>query len=444
LFVAVVLGGGTAALAAAGVFRTGTPVGSNVPSDPRVQDGLAVGSSVRLLPLSVTDLGGAPAWGLRYMRTSRGLACLQYGRVVAGMIGALGEDGAFSNDGRFHPFSVNYEQGIPGSGCSDLDTRGGAVFNAIIQRIPASGMDGSCYPRQPSPPRGAPSPPRLEICPAKDLRDLYFGLLGPDAASISYRTPAGQVVSERTAGPNGAYLIVGSPTAQVCSTKTILGHGFHSCGNGSFSTPSLQSYGVIRSVTYRNGTTCTPATKRTGCPPVGFSTAPAPQFTSSEVRAPIKVTASLGWRSCTNGETVRPCRSKPPAGYRLTPAGKVTYYGRTALAPPGGFPQVRVTVTFTSRVAVTNIDSAYTFLWRLTPVNPHACQVGPLGGRYVTSKDLRVGQPVTDQIFADQLCPGTIDGSITLNTAKGPATDLGLTGPQGNAIPVSDFNLRAP
>ncbi len=444
LVVLLVLGGATAALAAAGVFRTGTPVGANVPANPRVQDGLAIGSSVRLLPLSVSDPGGGPAWGLRYMRTTRGLACLQYGRVLDGKIGALGEDGAFSNDGRFHSFSVNYEQGGLGSGCSDLDTRGGAVFNSIVQRIPAGALDGSCYPTKPSPPPGALSPPRLEICPAGDLRDLYFGLLGPDAVSISYKTAAGQAVTERTAGPNGAYLIVGSPTPQACWSVEFRGRVYHPCGNGGTSSASLQSYGVIRSVTYRDGRTCRPATEPSGCPPVGYTTAPARQFTSSEVRAPISVSTSLGWRYCTNGNTTQPCRGKPPAGYHLTPAAAVTAYGRTANAPPGGFPQIQVAVTFSSRVAITNIDSAYSFYWQLTPANTHACQVGALAGRYLTREDLRAGQRVTEQIFVDQACPGTIHGSITLNTAKGPATDLGLIGPQGNAIPVGNFTLRVP
>jgi hypothetical protein len=380
------------------------------------------------------------------MRTTRGLACLQYGRVLNGTIGALGQDGAFSNDGRFHAFSVNYEQEFAGLGCSDLDTHGGAVFNAIVQKIPASAFLGSCYPTKPSFPRGFPAPARLEICPARDLRDLYFGLLGPDAVSISYKTAAGKLATERTAGLNGAYLIVGAPTSQACWSVDIDGRVVHPCGNGSTSRPDLQSYGVIRSVTYRDRRTCRPATEPSGCPPVGYNTTPVQHFTASEVRTTISVRTSLGWRYCTDGRTPQPCRGTPPPGYHLTPA----FHGAVNDDPPGGRPQIRAVVTFTSRVAITNIDSAYTFNWRLTPVPGEAsnradCQIGDLDTTgNVTHEDLRVGQRVTEDIFADQLCSGTMHGSVTLNTVTGPATNLGVLGPQGRGIPVGDFSFRVP
>ena len=143
----VVLGcGTTGALAAAGVFKTGTAVGPDVPSNANALLGVAVPSSVRVLPRSVSDPAGGGSWGLRFQRTTRGLVCLQYGRLVGGRIGVLGEDGIFENDGRFHPLATNYYSQY-GGGCADADTRGDAVFNTLVEKVPLAGLqsDGFCF-----------------------------------------------------------------------------------------------------------------------------------------------------------------------------------------------------------------------------------------------------------------------------------------------------------
>src|ERR1700691_4973666 len=57
------LGGATGALAAAGVFRSGTPVGANVPPTPHALDGVAIRGSAHLLSLAVSDPQGGPPWG---------------------------------------------------------------------------------------------------------------------------------------------------------------------------------------------------------------------------------------------------------------------------------------------------------------------------------------------------------------------------------------------
>jgi hypothetical protein len=38
-------------------------------------------SSVRLLALCVADPDGSPPWGLRMIKTTRGLMCVQVGRI---------------------------------------------------------------------------------------------------------------------------------------------------------------------------------------------------------------------------------------------------------------------------------------------------------------------------------------------------------------------------
>ncbi|MGA2925881.1 MAG: hypothetical protein ABSG43_07780 [Solirubrobacteraceae bacterium] len=45
-------------------------------------------------------------------------------------------------------------------------------------------------------------------CPTQETRDVYFGLLGPETASLSYVSGGGRTVTVPTVGPDGAYLIV--------------------------------------------------------------------------------------------------------------------------------------------------------------------------------------------------------------------------------------------
>src|SRR4051812_29348063 len=94
------------ALAATGVLQiqSGDPVEPHrVERDAAHGIGVPVGATARLLDLRVPDPAGGPHWGLRMVTTSRGLGCLQLGRVVGGELGVLGQDGIENDDGRFHP-----------------------------------------------------------------------------------------------------------------------------------------------------------------------------------------------------------------------------------------------------------------------------------------------------------------------------------------------------
>jgi hypothetical protein len=75
----------------------------------------------------------------------------------------------------------------------------GSEFRAAAQRARTS------YEHAPGP-----------VCPPSDLRNIYYGLLGPDAISISYPDPSGRLVSEKTVGAQGAYLALGAPTKFEC------------------------------------------------------------------------------------------------------------------------------------------------------------------------------------------------------------------------------------
>jgi hypothetical protein len=237
---------GTGAALAAGILLSGTPVGPQVAPTPTAGYGAANPASTTLLPLHVADPAGGLPWGLRTVRTTRDDVCLQVGRLADGTIGALGEDGSFGNDQRFHPFSDNYQDP---EGCVPLDADGHGFTNAVIWGLPTSAMaGGGCladFSRR-----------RLIPCPTHDTRDVYFGLLGPDAASITYASAGGQTVSEPTVGSDGAYLIV---------TPARRGE---EQGDGSGFTALLKT-GAIRAVTYDDGHACRPTTV-SACALVGF------------------------------------------------------------------------------------------------------------------------------------------------------------------------------
>ena len=182
--------GGPAIAAAAGAFQNGTPVGPYVPPIPNAFQGAAIAGTADLLSLRVPDPHGGPPWVLRSVKTTRGLECLQIGRFANDGIGVLGQDGAFGNDGRFHPLSRNLFEFT--FSCGALDGAGHAFVNEVDGALPASALAnantsaGGCYQVRVRL-RGKSQP----ICPRADLRDVFFGLLGPDAESVTYRTASG-------------------------------------------------------------------------------------------------------------------------------------------------------------------------------------------------------------------------------------------------------------
>jgi hypothetical protein len=436
----VVLGGGaTGALAAAGVFRTGTPVGPNVPANANALLGVAVQGTVRVLPLAVSDPSGDGSWGLRFQRTSRGLACLQYGRLVDGRIGVLGEDGFFANDRRFHPLAVNYYSQF-GGGCADADSRGDAVFNTLVERDPVAGVQPSFCLAQVTHTNGGPCGLRLPLTrpsPA-DERLLLYGLLGPDAKSISYETPSGAVTSEETVGPEGAYLIVSDVPPGGCARWGSLG-----CAEGAEYQTPLHSYGVIRSVTYRDGHTCRMAKAAATCPAVGYTKPSEQRVTPAEVAAPISVHVSYHWYPCFHRRQKRYCHGPLPHGYQTAPAGSQRLGG-----------ELRATIEFVSRVAVKNVDNAYLIRMQVTPNattrGERHCSLGQVlsqqigGSGFVqTTSNIRTGQRVTAQLYQFPECPGVMHGTVEYLTSTGRTDPFGSV-QQGPRTLVGTFSFPVP
>lgn len=249
---ALVLAGGAGA-AVTGLIRIGTPATPFHFASPQplslgpapVQSG-----AVALLSVVAADPQGGPAWGLQIVTTTDGQGCIEVGRVLDGKFGGLGEDGSFNDDRAFHPVpAVDAENA---AACAPLDRSRRLFYNVASAVGTASGtffVPGGCVSSR----AFAPVLLRMlerdransDLCPAASNRTLIYGLLGPDAESITY-TLDGHSHLEATAGPQGAYLIVASGAR---SADPELGELPFAAGTLPVDTP-------ITEIRYRGGVVC--------------------------------------------------------------------------------------------------------------------------------------------------------------------------------------------
>ena len=152
----------------------------------------------KLLGVRAADPAGGPDWALRLAKTSRGLGCVQLGRLVDGKLGVLGRDNAFANDGRFHERGA---QIVGQTDCQQPDAAGHTFIAMSYVGLPDSGDATACAAR-------AHQTDLRPVCPRGSLRTVYYGLLGPHARAVTYLDPTGAVVRQRVGAPEGAYLVV--------------------------------------------------------------------------------------------------------------------------------------------------------------------------------------------------------------------------------------------
>ncbi len=388
---AVALGLAGAALAS-GVVQFGAPAPRSLVqlfTAPRSGDGALRPGTVRMLPISVPDPGGGAPWGMREFATSRGLGCIEVARLVHGRLVAIGQDYAFGDDGRYHELSVASGGAGYGDWCSSLDRYHRLYINQMWGDQPASAWQSRCYApgspgthtiEEPTPQTieelklahasRARRPGRVELhlrrivlppCPLGDERNLYLGLLGPDAESVTYLLE-GRPHTLATSGPEGAYLIVTRAKAH----QLLAG-----VGTGSV----VPVDGPITEIHYRDGATCH-LTSRSwiggayACTPsmqvpVGYVAPEDLSYTHAQVRTPLKV------------KLIRTRRGH----YELR-------------------------FTFASRVALTNAESSYQFIW-YAPGERHENH-----GGYSTESDIAAGQTVSTT--TRPLPPGLIHGTVSL------------------------------
>ncbi len=435
---AIGLAGTVGGLSAAGVFDRGTPLGPSVAPAPHTAEGVAVPGSAHLLPLRTPDPDGGLPWGLRVVRTTRGLECVDVARVDYGTIGVLGQDGAFHGDGRFHPVSPDIFGVL---GCATRDARGHAFVNVALQNQPASGLEGlsqagdsrGCEPAE------LPHRHHLPACPQADMREIYLGLLGPDARSVTYRLPSGGQRTVATVGTQGAYLIVLPQATSGCLAparpwETPASHCAYGGRGNRGGEPEVPS-GAISAVTYRDGRVCrvaAPGTWRSmfgSCPPVGFVEPRTHIPTHAQLAAPLTVRALPARHYCAqlHGEKVMPCERGVPAGYKRL---------------DGGWPALLVQVEFTARVAITGSNSWYEI--EVHYAHSHSC---PGGGDFgPTDYDIRAGQRVHYRTFVPYRCHGLAHVTVAYVPTVGPAGSMPVTGlpGQGKPVLVGAVALRVP
>jgi hypothetical protein len=272
----VVVAFGAAALAAKQLLLNGAPVAlpRGIPLQPRSGLGVPLPHSPSAILLQTSDPAGGPAWGARFVATTRGYGCLQFGRVSQGELGVIGQDGSFSDDARFHALPLDYLEGpFP---CAPLDARGHAFAGVFMDGTPASGqvVEESCSAR------GGLTHSRLPVCPAADERLLMAGMAGPLARAVTYADPGGTLHTVSTVGPQGAYLIV-----EQAPTKLGLEAGEYE--------PGPPGAGAIRQIAYANAHVCNTRQElgRTarGCPFVGEQPVVEPGVTAASVASPVSV-----------------------------------------------------------------------------------------------------------------------------------------------------------
>ncbi|HYB24415.1 MAG TPA: hypothetical protein VED41_11500, partial [Solirubrobacteraceae bacterium] len=394
------------------------------PASAGTAEGVALAGTVKLLALRAPDPAGGLPWGLRIVRTSRGLTCADVGRVDYGTVGVLGQDGTFGDDGKFHPLSPDFYDFL---GCDATDAAGHAFVNVDLQQLPASGLwggatraAGGCQPAQLTSHHAlAPAlrsrAPTRSVCPAGDMREAYFGLLGPQARSITYVVPGGGTRTARLLAPYGAYLLVFREDA-VPGNRT---------GTGSMGGPGVES-GEILAITYADGHTCRVPVESLfeACPPVGFVAPRNPLPTARELATRIGVRLLPARRYCSDERSTVPCEGAVPRGYRSIPAGAA--------------PSLLVRITFRAHAAVASSASFYET--ELRYAKSPGCD--DQGANAPTDYDVRAGQIVVVDLLVPYSCPGPAQGWVEYVPASGATTSTPVIGLPGQGHPITAGRLR--
>ncbi len=394
------------ALAAGGVIEVGAP--AKLPfselSRPHEGDGTLLPGSVHDLPIAAPDPAGGPPWGLRELATSRGAGCLQFGRIVDGKLGALGQDFAFGDDGRFHPLPVAADV----DGCALLDAHHRLFTNVVADDRPASawpgvgGRSAGCVPSTAgpyekglrlSPEERAHGARPAAICRQADLRNIYYGLLGPEAQSITY-VLGGSRHTLDTVGPEGAYLFV---------TRASPHQLLNFAGAGTADVVPVD--GPVKEIHYKDGATCHLTAKSW----IGGAYACTPSLPEPYGYANVGHAPSAAEASAAVHASVRRGRGGRPV----------------------------LTIRFRVPLAITDARRIYTISWHETGMPPGVRTFEEVG------EDVAAGATVTRTggELGPRLRPGVIHGTVTLQQAIGGG---GTEGPGSVSVPVGSFTARVP
>jgi hypothetical protein len=212
------------ALAVTGTFQTGSPV--RPPEHPVASVGAGVATrGTRLLPIRAADPGGGMPWGMRLVHTTRGLVCIQVGRISGSQLGVLGQDEAFNDDGRFHPVAPDVVD-----------------YHRITMEISSCLPPGQVTSQEASiPQNGVFGAADSAAIPRSARRWISYGLLGPGAVSVSYQSEGRELTVPVNPG-TGAYLIVLPASPKI---------GFETGGGATSPNGFVTPQGALSEITYR-------------------------------------------------------------------------------------------------------------------------------------------------------------------------------------------------
>jgi hypothetical protein len=388
-----------------------------LPANPETGLGQPEAASLTPLPMRVADPEGGPPWAMRVIHTTRGLVCLQGGRLVDGQLGGLGNGYAFHADGRFHPFLA--EDAIATDTCPIASGEQpvflpGPPLIVTANALPLAGENVAPGDRVHC---DLPAQEDWGVrCPQQELRQVAMGLLGSGADSIAVASE-GTSFTVKPDGPDGAYLIVLPAPA-----------------NANVSMSSNAVGGAVLNVTYADGTKCRiPATaaadqchSQSAHGEAGSLPATLP---STAVRATYLPSAKH-----LEAPLLADARGTPPD---TTRAFQPATSGEETAGPA-------VSVAFTAPLAAPNASTAYVV--ELTPSEVAGCATPALIVSQPSDHDISAGEQVQMTVPLLSSCATGYSGRVFLARSSGTGGESGGEGPLYEVIAsqFSPFPGRSP
>lgn len=405
-----------ASAGAALLLASGKPVAPEfvLPATPNAGLGEPAPESLALLPMRVSDPEGGPPWAMRVIRTTRGLLCLQAGRVVEGQLGGLGSGYAFNADGRFHPFLP--ADAISTDACPAVGAGGVAFLPGPPVIVPANALPlaGENVSRSDQDHCDLPGQENWGVrCPQSELRQVAMGLLGPDATSIQVTTPQRSFTVDPY-GPDGAYLIV-LPAQPDANTSMSSG-----AYEGPFGNVSHTAGGAVLKVTYRDASQCQIPTTSAAqqCHPHGAGSGGASLPSSAQLSSAVHV-------------SYLPLDQHPVAPLLMQSAGGSAF--PRATGPNGEDVQgPALTVDFKAPVDAPNASSAYVVELRPKPVS--GCATPAVIVSQPTDQTIPAGAPVQITVPLETSCATSYSGRVFFARSSSVGGDSGGEGPLYEAI----------
>ncbi|HEX4363437.1 MAG TPA: hypothetical protein VHZ75_02740 [Solirubrobacteraceae bacterium] len=386
------------ALAATGLVPSGSPVPEyDAHNTPTTGPGVVEGHA-RILPLRAADPEGGPPWALRTFRSTRGLDCVQFGRVQAGRFGLV-----TATVGEPDHVAFRELRAVPGvnSLCSGVSRDGLAVIRGLRQVVITGGA---------SDPHRCPSHKPHGDCPITAVRILRYGLLGPQARTARYVAADGTVLRRMKirADTGGAYLF-------VTATDPI---------PFRLRDERQRRLGDIVQRTLADA-------QRRGVPPqqaIRNATRDARRLRSVTSTLRVSETIVAGFANGANIRVAGRGRSPDPlpgvTPRRSAPASSVRAPLTVTRLADGSRSAFRLRVD--APVAIRRADRHYT-LTVTGPSGPDCARAIPKGGP-ATTRDIARGEAVTFVVSPryageqrDTWCPGTFTARIGYQT---PGTDF--------------------